>query len=362
MVDWLAGKRMKGTSSERTSLSTTALGGTGVGGWVELARTSASGSSTSYDVTSLPDKRYYMVLSNFWITSGNGNPYFRLNGDTGSNYSARYSMNGAADGTMTSTDRGMYGGVSGYNLLPYFTVDYFANVSSKEKLHIGHVAHQNTAGAGNAPNRAERHLKHAQTSNPITQYNMWNQSGSGNFSSSSETVVLGWDPADTHTTNFWQELASVELTSASSTIDTGTFTAKKYLWVQVYFKSGGGSIDTYLRANGDTGANYACSESINGASDTARTSGAIFFGRPGYGFVGDMFCNHFIINNASNEKLCISHFSIRDGTGATVAPARAEVASKWANTSNQITRLEVADNGGGTDYDTGSIIKVWGAD
>ena len=360
MVDWLAGKRMKGTSSERTSLSTTALGGTGVGGWVELARTSASGSSTSYDVTSLPDKRYYMVLSNFWITSGNGNPYFRLNGDTGSNYSARYSMNGAADGTMTSTDRGMYGGVSGYNLLPYFTVDYFANVSSKEKLHIGHVAHQNTAGAANAPNRAERHLKHAQTSNPITQYNMWNQSGSGNFSSSSETVVLGWDPADTHTTNFWQELASVN--ASGDTLDTGTFTAKKYLWVQCYIDTSGGNVNNLLRFNGDTSGTYASRQSSNGGTDgTSINQSFIDWGQTTLLSGFTRFYNAFIINNASNEKLMISHKIDSNTAGAANAPDRLEIVGKWANTSNQITRIS-ANNTSGGDFGSNTILKVWGAD
>jgi hypothetical protein len=34
----------------------------------------------------------------------------------------------------------------------------------------------------------------------------------GTFNTGSQKlVVLGWDPADTHTSNFWEELASVEL-------------------------------------------------------------------------------------------------------------------------------------------------------
>ena len=38
--------------------------------------------------------------------------------------------------------------------------------------------------------------------------------GSGSWASSSEMVVLGWDESDTHTTNFWQELADTTFTSS----------------------------------------------------------------------------------------------------------------------------------------------------
>jgi hypothetical protein len=52
-------------------------------------------------------------------------------------------------------------------------------------------------------------------------------------------VVLGWDPADTHTSNFWEELASVDLSGGAATnIDSGTITAKniygfKYMQIRV---------------------------------------------------------------------------------------------------------------------------------
>ena len=45
----------------------TAQGGSGpsVGGWVELARTTNGGTSTTIDVSSLADKRYYMILNSY---------------------------------------------------------------------------------------------------------------------------------------------------------------------------------------------------------------------------------------------------------------------------------------------------------
>jgi hypothetical protein len=74
----------------------------------------------------------------------------------------------------------------------------------------------------------------------------------------SEVVVLGWDPADTHTSNFWEELASVD-SRWSSKLSSGTFTAKKYLWVQCYIHRTS-SVERKIfdyTFNNDTGSNYA---------------------------------------------------------------------------------------------------------
>jgi len=357
-IEWLAGNRLRGTSTERTSTSgfstTTAI----EGGWKEVGRTTLGSDTSTIDVSSLSDKRYYMILADYNISSGNGNPYLRLNSDTSQSYALRYSGNGGADSTgVSNTDRGFYASVSGYNTLPYFEVNYFANKSTKEKIGIGYTAHQNTAGAGNTPNRAERAMKHVQTSNPITSVNYWNQSGSGNFASGSEVVVLGYDPDDTHTDNFWEQLADVSLSSTSDTLSSGTITAKKYLWVQYYTKNSG-NVETKCRFNSDSGSNYAFRWSEDGGSDVTYTSQTecdrwIFASKPS-------FRNFFIVNNASNEKLITGHVMSPNTAGAGTAPARAEFASKWTNTSDQITNITVNNTGTG-DMDTGSFIKVWGS-
>ena len=69
----------------------------------------------------------------------------------------------------------------------------------------------------------------------------------------------------------------------------------------------------------------------------------------------------FVINNASNEKLFIVHGNSVDTSGAGTAPARREIAGKWANTSNQITSIRIYKTAGGQ-YQSGTILKVWGSD
>ena len=354
MVEWLAGNRIRGTSAEKPALG---LPSGSVGGWKEVGRTTLGSAGDTVSVGSLADKRYLMVLGDI---KPSGNVYTRtwLNGDSGTNYATRYSTNGSADSTIVSTNDTVTN--QSTDATPYFTLQYFANLATKEKLWINHSVEQETAGAGTAPNRSETVNKHAQTTNPISTIQQTNES-TGDLGIGSEIVVLGWDPADTHTSNFWEELASVELGSAGDTLDSGTFTAKKYLWVQIYTKNSG-TINHGIRYNSDTGSNYSFRRNQDGGSDISDINQSndptISMSSLG-GF--PLFANLFIINNASNEKLTIAHTIMQNTAGAGNAPIRREGSCKWANTSSQITNISVYNTDSGS-YDTGSIIKVWGSD
>ena len=323
-----------------------------LGGWKELARTTLGSSGDTISVSSLPDKRYYMLLTDS-RPSGNLNVGHRAgNGsiDTGNNYAKRPSINGASDIT-THVNNNNFLEIDGLNHTDnMFSVNYLSNLSSKEKLGIGHSVRQNTAGAGNAPNRTEYVGKWANTSDVIDTLQTINF-GSGDLTSGSELVVLGYDPDDTHTDNFWEELATASGTGSS--LDTGTFTAKKYLWVQC-FCDGTSSTNINYQFNGDTGNNYAHRESINGASEATGINNSTTDNLTNTG-TGTFFTNMFIVNNSSNEKLWINH-GMQATTGAGNAPARRETVGKWTNTSDQITRI-VANSAFGTD----SFIKVWGS-
>jgi len=216
-----------------------------------------------------------------------------------------------------------------------------------------------TAGAGNAPSRIEIVSKWANTSNAINRI----QTEGTMTDSNSEMVVLGWDPADTHTSNFWEELASANATS--NELSTGTFTAKKYLWVQYYLKPTGGTVNGKIRLNNDTGSNYSDRINYEGGEDTHTSLGFWFGHAAGSGGTttnANIFCNMFIINNSSNEKLAIQHLvDTEDGTGAANAPSRSEWVNKWSNTSSQITQIDIDRDGGTGTYDSTSFIKVWGS-
>jgi len=356
-IEWLAGNRLRGTTAERPALG---LQSPSVGGWVEVGRTTLSGASTTIDVSSIPDKRYYMVLMDYTQTSDFSGLHRLGNSsiDTGNNYNNRQSSNGGSDSTGQATwVRVDNGWQSGDRKL---AVEYIANKSDKEKLIMNHMARSVTTGASQAPQRSEVVSKWANTSNVLDKFQMMNVS-SGNFASGSEVVVLGWDPSDSHTTNFWEELATH--TQSSSGEATISFTAKKYIWIQYEITAlNPSATGLSIRFNSDSGSNYARRFSQEGGSDSTNTSqdklSMIHSGGSNF------FANMFIINNASNEKLIIAHQVAKTSAsgGASEVPRRWEITGKWTNTSDQISSLTFIDTEQGSSGISKGTIKVWGAD
>ena len=360
MVEWLAGNRIRGTNAERT---TTAGIGKEVGGWVEVGRTTLASSNANLDVSGLADKRYYMILSSsVGKTAAGANGIIRFNNDSSGtagstgNYSARNSNSGATDTTQLN-QTGSFFNQTGGNF-PAFEVAHLSNLATREKLWIGHEVQQNTAGA-NPPIRNEHVGKWANTSSSVNQINNL-AGGSDQWLSGSEIVILGWDDSDTHTTNFWEELASVELGSAGDNLSSGTITAKKYLWFQAYIIPTGGSANCNLTFNNDTDQNYSLryTEGTNEQTLTGERLISMDVAKKSTPF----FINGFVINNSANEKLTIIHQMNQSTATAGYAPTRNEIVGKWSNTSAQITEIDIDNPQVGVDYNTGSILKVWGHD
>ena len=324
-----------------------------VGGWKELGRTTLGSNTAPITVSSIPDKRYYMILAHN-IASGNVNWNFRVGTggtlDTGSNYADRHSQNGAGDNTTAPANR--WGDFLGNQAKDRFTQLYISNLSGKEKLMIGHVADRGTStGASSAPERVEVVGKWTNTS--LIDILSLQDDGSDNMGTGSEMVVLGWDESDTHTTNFWEELADVDVTTGTS-ISTGTFSAKKYLWVQFYLKSTAISFD--WRFNSDSGTNYSARNNNNGGTEYTQVSKNILMENAGLGAFPH-FGNMFIINNSANEKLVTGHLMSQRTSGAANAPQRMEWVGKWTNTADQITDITMLNS---TNVQIFKM-KVWGA-
>ncbi len=310
------------------------------------------------DVSGLANKRYLMILHHA-ISTGTVVSFERYNADSGSNYAGRFSVNGVSDSTeVNQTEMQDVGITTG---LESYQVEYVANLATTEKLSIKSMSDNSSGtGAENAPRRIERVNKWVDTTNPIDQIQNIN-TDSGDFAIGSETIVLGWDPADTHTTNFWEVLVDVDLSTGENvTIDSGTFTAKKYLWVQFYYPSLGGlASNLQMFFNSDNASfNYAMRNSKNGAADATTVNQNLAQIFPSD--INPLFANMFIINNSSNEKLCILHSSAVSADGAGNAPERNEEVIKWANTAEQITRIRLQTNLIQF-FGKKSYLKVWGS-
>ncbi len=330
-----------------------------IGGWKELGRTTLGAPGDDLTVAGLTDKRYYMVLCQS-LASGKIVGRLRLNGDTGANYAYRASDDGGTDFTAGPDTAGLF--ETGGSTTPKFTQGYFANLATKEKLNMIFAVVQNSAGAATAPGRRESVNKHAQTTNPITSIGNIN-TGGGSFDTGSEIVVLEWDPTDTHTDNFWEELASVDLSGgAANLIDSGTFAAKKYLWVQLFVETITGVVSQRLTLNSDTGTNYSSRRSKDGGTDETNinTTSMERFGDDVPASSG-ILSNIFIINNLANEKLANMQTVWQNAAGAGTVPTREIGCWKWANTSEQITKMTFTNNKAGS-MGPNTILKVWGSD
>jgi hypothetical protein len=354
-ITYHAGRRIQATS---TDFGTAGAGIPGVsGGWKELGRTTLGSSGDSIDVSSLADKRYLMFLLDSRSNGTAISTTWKANGSTGNEYSFRRNH----DGTETDANTQPSAATSWTSIVTNaFGVGYAANKSGKEKLFLEHEVYQNTAGTGTSTTRTENAFKWTGT-DVIDQLTMHNSS-SGDIVSGSELVVLGWDPADTHTTNFWEELGTTTASGSSSTLDV-TFTGRKYLWIQAYTEPASSDTTSYKMGTGGSipaGDNYTYRWSLNGGTDTAVTilshvqTGLAAQTRP-------TFTNIFIVNTASNEKLGYFHTVCENTAGAGTAPARSEGAFKFINTSAVMDIFRLYNNSS-SNFNSNSFVKVWGSD
>lgn len=158
----------------------------------------------------------------------------------------------------------------------------------------------------------------------------------------------------------WEKLASTKLTVAGDTIDSGTISAKKFLFIQAFTFATGGATGDGLRFNSDSGSNYSQRKSSNGGGDSTATS----TNRIAYDASGDSndkFTTAFIINISDEEKLVIGDLVQRSSAGASNTPDRSEFVGKWSNTSTQITSVQIVNLDAG-DFDVDSELVIWGTD
>jgi len=158
---------------------------------------------------------------------------------------------------------------------------------------------------------------------------------------------------------WWEELGRTTLGSAGDTITVSGLPARKYLIIIVNALATGGTVNTLLRFNNDSGANYAYRRSINGAADSTTVSANVFNDSFSTAVQGQLFV--YLTNITNQEKTgTVTQWNIA-AAGAATAPQRLEGVSKWSNTVAQINRVDCTNAGAG-DYAIGSEVIVLGHD
>lgn len=158
---------------------------------------------------------------------------------------------------------------------------------------------------------------------------------------------------------WWEELGRTTLGSAGDTISLTPIAARKYLKIYVDVTATGGAISALVQFNGDSGSNYATRRSLSGAADTTTGSASSMITSSTTST--KFFIELEVENVATQEKL--GHYRLNDQStaGAANVPNRIEGIGKWANTTNQITRVDVVNNQAG-DFAIGSQLIVLGHD
>jgi hypothetical protein len=156
--------------------------------WAKNETTTLDSTGDSISMTPTTEQKFNVVL-NHCIESGTINAQVRFNNDSGSNYANRTTENGATDSTATSSDSlVMHTDTASKDI---FSIGYFINISTEEKLHISFSVDDGGAGAA-APNRFECVNKWSNTSDSVTRVDVINDA-TGSYVSDSNASLLGTD-------------------------------------------------------------------------------------------------------------------------------------------------------------------------
>ena len=160
---------------------------------------------------------------------------------------------------------------------------------------------------------------------------------------------------------FRQELADFvgtsNTTSEGHEMNTGTFAAKKFLWVEGYMKHSG-NVHSLMRVNTDTSNNFGTGRS-NDFATNANDNGQAYTKIQTAENAKHGFFRTFILNISNREKIFISHV-VQGDTGTSSTPNSGERAGYWTNTSDQITSIQMIEQGSPGALTSGTLIRVMG--
>ncbi len=157
---------------------------------------------------------------------------------------------------------------------------------------------------------------------------------------------------------WWEELGRTTLGVAGDTISIASLPTRKYLKILASCLPSG-QIRPVIRFNNDSGNNYSLRESVNGGADSTTTAQNAF--SDATALTSEHYLSWEVVNIAAYEKIGYGVWWSRGTAGAGNAPVRLEGVNKWANTADQITRVDVVNTGTG-DFAIGSELVVLGHD
>lgn len=160
----------------------------------------------------------------------------------------------------------------------------------------------------------------------------------------------------------WQRNGTPDtLTVAGDSLSITDLTSLQFNVILNHSLATGGTQNSLIRLEGDSGTNYANRENNNGGSDVTNVNdpqlqlgatGAVAF---------SSFLVAYIINISGEEKLAIGSAMSANTAGAANAPARREWVGKWVTTSGQFSQVSSTNTGTG-DFAIDSNLSVLSTD
>jgi hypothetical protein len=159
---------------------------------------------------------------------------------------------------------------------------------------------------------------------------------------------------------WWEELGRATLVAAGDTITVSGLPAKKYLMIITNLMPSG-VIAPWIRYNNDAGNNYAFRYAVNYStpSSIASTDGVSIDTGAG---ASPTLASFTVVNEPTVEKHGFGQSESRGITGAANLGTVLDVAGKWTNSLDAISRVDVVNHGGAGDFAIGSQLIILGHD
>lgn len=157
--------------------------------WQEIGRTTLGSDSDTIEVSSLPARKYLLVIYSLEDTGGTITAHTRFNSDSAANYAQRVNTNGTFTSSTSDASLFPYHGASAAPMAVKMSIE---NDSSKEKLVHAVQTSRGSSGGSSSVNFRDMWGKWANTSDQIDTITVTNQ-GTGSFAAGSEVIVLGHD-------------------------------------------------------------------------------------------------------------------------------------------------------------------------
>jgi len=156
--------------------------------WKFLGGYKLEEASNSITVGNFAEMNFLKIVAYCFPSGGTISLRLRFNGDSGSNYAWRMSINGGVDSVNTATSLNDSGTIANVQMVSCEIV----NVANAEKLGYVEQTNAGAVGVANAPNRREGSVKWGNLSARISSATVFN-SGTGLYAPLSRLYVWGRD-------------------------------------------------------------------------------------------------------------------------------------------------------------------------